>query len=75
MNGERLEFSGLKPFAGTSRVSTSLERIVYMSTKRNRDQEMNPSRASREGDMTYSFEGIGLPLNLRTKPFIDGDGA
>src|SRR5450759_4779009 len=45
MNGERLELSGLNPFAGMAFVTTSLERMSSMSTKRNNDQPTNPVRA------------------------------
>ena len=59
--GDRLEFPGLKSFAGTVPVRTSPERMASMSTSRNRVQAMKPSKASREVGMGGSLRAEGLP--------------
>lgn len=57
INGERLEFSGLNPFAATALVRTSFERMTSISTKRNNDQATKPARVVSVGfiftEMTF----------------------
>jgi hypothetical protein len=51
MKGDRLELSGVNPFAGTALVATSLVRIASMRTNRHKAQETKPVKAARVGLM------------------------
>jgi len=77
MKGDRLALSGVNPFAGIAFVNTNFERMLSISTRRNKVQAMKPVSATAVelGISVLRLEGVDSARSCQRRWGVPGSGS